>query len=255
MFDTEEETINAIEGSTSFSRHLILKQIRSGNSLIGLWVEPPTAEGDHVVFAGIVPGGYLGELGPNWKGARPARIFSLVFEVGESGEAWIQVDRESTVLLHDGKGTEAYVTVEDAVVKVLKGKATPSPNVINWEDEEMPESFTPSVELFSDGLYYLIFVTRDKGSGVAYYDVCEGGGSFATAESPYLLEEQLLGVPITVRAVDKNGNKRLAFLSPKARPMWYESIETRVILFSIGIIIISFIFIFVFRSRWRRSVK
>ena len=255
MLDTEEETINAIEGSVSFSRNLILKQIHGGNSLVGLWVEPPTAEGDHVVFAGIIPGGYLGELGPNWEGARPCRVFSLLFEAGEEGDAWIQVDRESTVLLHDGKGTEAHVTVEDTNVKVLKGEETPSSNIIDWEDKERPEQFTPSVELFSDGLYYLIFVTRDKGLGVAYYDVREGEGSFTTAKSPYLLKEQCLGVPIMVRAVDKNGNKRLVFLSPEVRPVWYESIKTRVILFSMGIIIISFIFIFVFRSRWRRSVK
>ncbi len=255
MLDTQEEKINAIEGSASFSRNLILKQIRSGNSLVGLWVESPTAEGDHVVFTGIIPGGYLGELGPNWVGARPGRVFSLLFEAKEDGDAWIQVDRESTVLLHDGKGTEAYVAIEDTIVKILKGKGSPSLNVIDWEDKERPEPFTPSVELFSDGLYYLIFVTRDKGSGIAYYEVCEGEGSFTTAKSPYLLEEQPLGVPVMVRAVDKNGNKRLAFLSPKIQPMWYESIKTRVILFSIGIIIISFIFIFVFRSRWRRKIK
>ena len=255
MLDTEGEKVNATEGSVSFSRNLILKQIRSGNSLVGLWVEPPTADGDHVVFAGIIPGGYLGELGPNWEGTRPCRVFSLLFETEESGEAWVQVDRESTVLLHDGKGTEAHVTVEDTKVNVLKGEEILSPNVIDWEDEERPESFEPTIELFSDGLYYLIFVTRDKGSGVAYYDVREGEGSFITATSPYLLEEQRLGVPITVRAVDKNGNKQLVFLSPEARPVWYESIKTRVILFSMGIIIISFIFIFVFRSRWKRSIK
>lgn len=252
MLDTEGESINAIEGSTSFSRHLVLKQIRSGDSLVGFWVDLPKAEGDHVNFSGIVPGGYLGELGSSWVGERPGRVFTLVFEAREEGDAWLQVDRDSIVLLNDGKGTEARVTIKDINIKVVKGEGTTSPNVVSWEDEKKPEPFQPIIELFPDGLYYLIFITRDKDSGVAYYDIREGDGSFVVAKSPYLLEEQRLGLPILVRAVDKNGNKRLASLSPKRQLTWYESIKTRDILFSVGVIIL---FIFVFRLQWRKKRK
>jgi len=255
MADTEGEVINAIEGSTSFSPNLVLKQIRSGNSLVGLWINSPTEEGDHVVFSGIIPGGYLGEIGPNWKGTRPGRIFSLLFEAKESGDAWVQVNRESKVLLNDGKGSEAYVAIEDAKIKVLEGKEAQSPNVIDWEDKENPEPFNPVIELFPDGLYYLIFVTQDKDSGLAYYDVREGEGSFIIAESPYLLENQLLTVPITVRAVDKNGNKRLALIKPKIQSAQNEEVETFPVLPVMGIIVIFCIVIFVFKLRWKKGVK
>ena len=252
MLDAEGEIINTIEGSTSFSRHLVLKQIRSGDSLVGLWVEQPVADGDHVNFSGIIPGGYVGELGASWTGTRPGRVFTLIFEARESGEAWLQVDRDSAVLLHDGKGTKAEVTIKDTNINIVKGKDTLSPNVISWEDEEKPEPFNPIIELFPDGLYYLIFVTRDKDSGVDYYDVRERDGSFVIAKSPHLLEEQHLGLPIMVRAVDKSGNKRLASLFPERQLTWYESINTRDILSSIGIIIF---FIFVFILRWRKKRK
>jgi len=252
MVDTEGEVINAIEGSTSFSPNLVLKQIRSGNSLMGLWIDSPREEGDKVVFSGIIPGGYLGEIGPKWEGVHPGRIFSLLFEVKEGGEAWVQVSRESTVLLNDGKGSETYVAIEDAKIKVLEGKEA---NVIDWEDKENPEPFKPVIELFPDGLYYLIFVTQDKGSGIAYYDVREGEGSFVTVESPYLLENQHLDVPITVRAVDKNGNKRLALLPPQTQPAQHEKVETFPVLLVVGIIVIFCIVIFVVKLRWKKGVK
>lgn len=252
MLDTEGESINAIEGSTSFSRHLVLKQIRSGDSLVGLWVDQPVADGDHVNFSGIIPGGYVGDLGASWTGTRPGKVFTLIFEARESGDAWLQVDRDSTVLLNDGKGTKAQVIIKNTNINIVKGKGSLFSNVISWEDEDKPESFNPIIELFPDGLYYLIFVTSDKDSGIAYYDVREGDDSFVIAKSPYLLREQYLGLPIMVRAVDKSGNKRLASLFPERQLTWYESINTRDILSGIGIIIF---FIFVFILRWRKKRK
>jgi len=66
-----------------------------------------------------------------------------------------------------------------------------------------------------------VFATQDKGSGVDYYEVCEGKSECVRAENLYLLKNQNLDEEITVYAVDKQGNKRMAVLRPEKSTSWY----------------------------------
>lgn len=240
FLDTQGDFINALEGSVSFSQNLSLVQMSHGDSLITFWVRSPEVSGDTISYAGIVPGGYRGEVSPKWVGYHPGKVFSVVFQAISAGNAWVQVNRESTVLLNDGKATEAPLTVKDTVFVVNNGKEgkTFTPATPSWNDTTPPEPFTPFVirnpDTFFSGKYYLIFETSDKDSGVAYYEVQEGDGVFERAVSPYLLVNQRRDKPITVRAVDRAGNVQNAVVPPVLPQLWYESAITyNVLVFSI----------------------
>ena len=58
------------------------------------------------------------------------------------------------------------------------------------------------------------FCDARQGLGIARYEVCEGSKrKCALAESPYLLKNQKLNKNIFIKAVDKNGNERIAMIA------------------------------------------
>ena len=80
-------------------------------------------------------------------------------------------------------------------------------------DTDPPEDFTPFVAsdpTIFDRKFFLVFSATDKGVGIDHYEVREGFWSeYERAESPYLLKDQSLGKFISIKAIDKYGNKRL----------------------------------------------
>ena len=83
----------------------------------------------------------------------------------------------------------------------------------------------------------MVFATIDKTSGVDYYEVKEGKHDFQRAESPYLLEDQSLRSKISVRAVDKAGNERIAEIIPPFKVSWKDIVILLAILIGIGVIL------------------
>lgn len=68
------EPINAVGAKILYGEDLLeFHDIRSGDSAVNFWIEPPTLQksGD-ILFSGIIPGGYQGTKG---------KIFSLIFKV------------------------------------------------------------------------------------------------------------------------------------------------------------------------------
>ncbi|MCK5591644.1 MAG: hypothetical protein KAI72_06790 [Candidatus Pacebacteria bacterium] len=252
MLDAEEDVVNALEGSVSFSQNLIVRQIRYGNSLIQLWMQKPIQKGDSIVYAGIVPGGYSGEISPHWKGNRPGKILSIVFEATKIGDGWVQVNRDSIVLLHDGIGTEASLIVRDMNIEVTEGEGIGQKEV-DWGDKVPPESFTPIVirkpDNFLTGKYYIVFDTQDKNSGVHHYEVKERGTDYIVAESPYLLKNQRFDQDVTVVAFDNAGNVRIEIVPAHLGLAWYDTILTRGILLSIVFSILLIISVRMYKKR------
>ena len=237
--DASSEAVNALEGSLSFSRHLSVQYIKEGDSIIPFWIQKPEIAGDTISFAGIIPGGYLGDLSSQQKELKPGKIFTVRFNTKEEGDAWVQIDRETAVLLHDGKGTEAPLFVRDASIQIYEGTSTQEPNVIDWDDKVPPEPFSLRIvkypNNFFTGKYHVVFVAQDNDSGVSHYEISEGDGSFVIAESPYLLKDQQLDEGITVVAYDKAGNKRSESLFPAEQLRWYEKTAVRVVVLFIVI--------------------
>jgi len=234
VLNTNGEEINAVEGKIIFPSDLLkLKEIRDANSIISFWVDKPKLESDgQIAFSGIIPGGYRGPKG---------LLLTLIFVSKKEGQGTIELQNAKT-LLNDGNGTEAALSIAPYQFTISQAVSAPSaplvvPPII---DKEPPESFVPEIgqnPAISDGKWFLVFVTQDKGLGIDHYEVKETRqrifGVFAkwvTAESPYVLQDQELRSYIFVKAVDKAGNARIEKISPRNPLGWYENYENWLII-------------------------
>ena len=256
LLSSAEEAVNALEGSLSFSRHLSVQYIKDGDSIVPFWLQKPETAGDKISFAGIIPGGYLGTLIPEREGLRSGKVFTVRFNVKEKGDAWVQINRDTKILLNDGKGTEAPLYIQDVGIQVYEGVSVQDPNVIDWEDKIPPEPFSLRITRYPDnfftGKYYVVFAAQDNDSGVSHYKISEGDGDLVMAESPYLLENQRLDKGITVVAYDKAGNKCSESLFPAEQLHWYEKTMFRaVVLFLVTGILILLMFVYLSKKKMR----
>lgn len=226
MLDTQEQTINAVEGEVTFSNNLIeLIDIIDSDSIINLWVEQPSyqcQDSCQLSFSGISPGGFEGVLSPYYKGYRPGKIIDLVFRAKKIGIGTIET-KNARALLNDGYGTRAKLTLKPLTYSIQEFVVVPP--YIPVIDTLPPEPFEPTISrdpLIFNGQYFLVFITYDKDSGIDHYEVREGIKPFIISESPYLLKYQKLDRKITVKAVDKAGNERVVTLPPLKPRVWYE---------------------------------
>ncbi len=222
FLNTENESLNAIEGSVVFPADLLeLKEIQDGSSIISFWSEHPQVSGNQVHFSGVIPGGYNGRQG---------YIFSMVFKARAKGSENIKIS-SATVLHNDGHGTPATIKISDfsfvissAASETGSGSGGNKFITSAYADSQPPESFTPQISqdqtIFS-GQHFLVFTTQDKASGIDHYEVCEGSRPCVKADNLYLLQNQNLDEPITVKAIDKNGNQRIATIQPQKQKFWY----------------------------------
>ena len=146
--------------------------------------------------------------------------------------------------LREKRGTDAEPYAEQ------RGKWGPKVTFRAMIDATPPEDFQPQITEI-EGKKYLVFATIDKTSGVDYYQVSEADGrgfirrliqkdikeEWKKAESPYLLEDQILRSRILLRAVDKAGNERRAEILPPFRIIWEDIIILFLILIVIGVIL------------------
>lgn len=217
--DSEGEIINAFEGTIYVPELLSVEAIRDGDTLIAFWSERPYANNDQtIIFSGIIPGGWWGRNG---------KVFSFIAQTINQGKGTIIVS-DARILLHDGQGTEALISTESLTFHVDE-KTALIPVVFDYDDNELPELFTPLLAQDPDifeGDYFLVFATQDKGSGIDHYEVQETkkrlkdeqGGNWQKAESPYHIIDQTLQSFIYVRAIDRAGNIRVVVLEPTKRP-------------------------------------
>jgi hypothetical protein len=157
-------------------------------------------------------------------------------------------------LLNDGEGTQAALTALSYPFQVTSD-ATGVPAPGTPTDTIAPEEF--SLEVVQDpnvfeGLWFLVFDTQDKGSGISYYEVQERtregikANAWKKGQSPYMLKDQSLRSFIYVKAVDKAGNERISILSPLRPRALYQDYLTWVL----GIIsLIVIILIVIFNAR------
>jgi len=221
FLDTEGEEINAVEAEVEFSPDVFsARGVSDGNSIISFWVNRPKISPGLVSFSGIIPGGYNGRSG----------LLLKIFLVPEkSGEADVAFGENSAAMLNDGKGTKTELELSGAKYRINKFGSV----FLEPEDNAPPEDFRPQIGQdldFSQGKYFLVFSTQDKGSGIERYEVKEGKGPYKIAESGYVLENQKLNEKIMVKAVDKSGNWREAALPPVNRFLWYQELLILVII-------------------------
>jgi len=255
--DTQFEEINAVEVYVNFSDNLVFRDYLDGKSIITHWIEKPHLQYSdvrrpHIGFSGIVAGGISG---------KNLNLVELVFETKETGIAKIEIDENSKVLLNDGLGTKTKLIALSQSFKILEIKGLPE---IKIKDNFPPEPFkiylARNKEIFN-GKYYITFETKDKQSGIAYYEVSEKpinfiflakpdikNLSFKKAESPYVLEDQSLRSYVIVKAVDKAGNERVEILYPQ-RVLVFDDI----LMFIICLVILVGLMIFIIKFRYKNE--
>ena len=244
MIDTEEECINTVQGEIDFSKDILeTVNFTTGNSILTIWLEKPKINQNlgKISFVGGIPGGYCGPL-PGEPGELDL-LLKIFFKTKKEGMANLRLSEESQVLLNDGFGTPAKLTLKAASYEVepRKDRAKDEWQEELEKDDIPPESFEIEInqtpEIF-EGKYFIIFSTTDKQTGIDYYEVKEGKKDWKRVESPYLLEDQSLQSIIKVKAIDKAGNERMAEYLPPKKPFPYWLIVATIVgLFIIGWVI------------------
>ena len=232
------KSINAIQAVLYIPQELVPIDISEGNSIINFWVEKPNFDEATrlLTFSGIIPGGFQEEKAP---------LLIVKFKTAKKeGKAILVFNKQKTkVYLHTPEGLEDSLKLESLTLPIAGGKENIGVEII---DSDPPEDFRPEISRdrnIFENRWFLVFATQDKGLGIARYEVCEGSKrKCAPAESPYLLKNQKLNKNIFIKAVDKNGNERVAVLLPQKPLPWYENY------WIIGIIILGIIAVY-------RSVK
>lgn len=220
FLDTEGENINAIEGAVILPENVSVSEVRYRGSVISLWLTPPSERASgNIDFEGVVPGGY--QASPQSSGS--GNLFTLILLAKSEGVGKFAFSNTPKVYLNDGEGTQRALSKSPATVNVVSSGA-PATNDIG-ADTYAPEPFTPAV--VSGDLYgmpgdVVVFTTQDKDSGIRSYDVGfsyigflpEFLVSWSPAESPHQMQGEDAGKYIFVRAIDNEGNARVATLAP-----------------------------------------
>lgn len=201
--------VNAFSGTLHFPNSLIPVSTSDGDSIISAWITPPKVATTGISFAGIVPGGFAG---------RGGKLFSAVLRATAAGSVTVALS-DVRVLRNDGAGTAEPTTATPLTLTVSKstGSAYAAP-----ADTAPPESFTPHIVpagVLPGAQASVVFSTVDKGSGIGHYEVAETRlpGFLAPlrwerATSPFTLHDQYLTSDVYVKAVDRAGNARVAFV-------------------------------------------
>jgi hypothetical protein len=223
QFDPMQKTYNALEGSISFPQSLTLVKIEVGQSIIQYWVTHPSATGQVIAFAGIMPGGFGGVIDPFHSSLRlPGTIMRLVFTSDKAGGAAL-VATGASAALNDGLGTRESLATASTTVTTSDVLA---PSTIALRDTTPPTLDAQIIQdrhLF-DGKRALIFNATDSDSGIDHVEISENGEAFHTIANPYLLQNQSDNVILTVRAFDIAGNVATATITPSAKQQhrWFE---------------------------------
>jgi hypothetical protein len=266
--DTQFEEINAVEVYVNFSNNLVFRDYLDGKSIITHWIEKPRVVvpsahymASQITFSGIIAGGVSG---------RNLNLVELVFEAKESGRAKIEIDENSKVLLNDGLGTKTKLIALSQSFNILNVESlSRSELALLREKIKIKDSFPPepfkiylarNKEIFN-GKYYITFETKDKQSGIAYYEISEKpinfiflakpdikNLSFKKAGSPYVLEDQSLRSYVVVKAVDKAGNERVEILYPQ-RVLVFDD----VLVFIICLVILGGLIVFIIKYRYKNE--
>ena len=199
--------INAVEGTVLLDTAHTWEAVETGESIVLYWVTPPQIQGRSISFAGLIPGGFVGV-------ATAAGLTGdgLLFRLKGVGENSSVTLTDTAVYLNDGEGSKiAPVAVEYSQRE----------KILSYEEEEdrTPPEWVTGEVLENGDILLLVLAAEDKETGVAYFEVKEGGGQWVQTQNPYILTQESVQKPLYVRAYDQAGNFREIRISPPANYM------------------------------------
>jgi len=258
------ENITAIAANIQYNpSDLKFVEFLDGNSILTFIDKPQLSQEGIISFSGIIPGGYSGRL-PGDPGESNL-LGTIVFQALKTPhkQTTIKILNNSQLLINEGQ----YAI--NPIFSSLDINIYPQEVVFNplneleqtqEADRIPPEEFHPEI-IEINNQNYLIFNTQDKQSGIDHYEIVflkpnifgllRPIDSIKNATSPYPLSETDLKYSFEVKAIDKNGNIRIARVSPLIVMPWYQKYLIWVIIISVPLII----FIAFIISKWLKRKK
>ncbi len=139
VLDTNGTSINGIEVRLNFdSDRLSIVQASTGQSIIGVWVEPPAYDNTRgtASYVGVVPNGIVTDSGV---------IGTITFRAKATGRAVVTVRSDSNILLNDGLGSPATLEkgrAEYAIIPKAPGGVSvyseTHPSQSSWYNNNSP---------------------------------------------------------------------------------------------------------------------
>jgi hypothetical protein len=221
--NTDEASINAVDLGVLYPGNLTVKNISKTNSFIQIWLKEPSYTKDAIFVSGGVPGGV---------NSADSIVATIIFEATAVGDGALGLSPASSILLNDGSGTKAAISLRTQTIHVTARKANQTPRTAVQDvsvtqtktDFTSPRGFTPLIgndtKLFG-GKYFVSFFSSDSGSGIDHYELKEGNGPYRIARSPYVLEDQTLHSVIHIKAYDAAGNVRQETYPGIFKRLWW----------------------------------
>ncbi|MBX4200201.1 cohesin domain-containing protein [Candidatus Parcubacteria bacterium] len=113
LVNTKGISINGVEVRVTFDKNrLEIVKPSSGNSIIGVWIEPPGFDNTKgtASYVGVIPNGIVTNSG---------LVGTITFRVKSTGSALVSLTSNSKILLNDGLGTEARVELGRAQYSLI----------------------------------------------------------------------------------------------------------------------------------------
>lgn len=235
QLDPEGKSVNAVEGRITIAGNYSIQKVTGGNTIINLWVQKPEIQNGEVVFSGIIPGGYTGNLAADWEGYKPGTVLELYVTPRNTGQIEATI-RNARVLLSDGRGTEAPLTVHNFSAFVDKETGA-APSAPRQKNAQPPNHFVPRVfhdPNVLDDKWLVAFATTDEQSGIDHYEIMERYSRFdirqffthntwIVAQSPYELKNQRRDNYVFVKAVNHDNVAVIERIAPTVPVAWYEN--------------------------------
>ncbi|MCI0680300.1 cohesin domain-containing protein [bacterium] len=183
ILDSENRTINALEVNVQFPKDILqVISPTTGKSIISLWTSKPSFNNidGTLNFQGVIPGGINVEKG---------LVATLTFRAKAPGEAFVKINDNSSVLLHDGLGTEVLHDtsggIYDIVLPPPEGPAVASdthPNQLVWYPlrtvslrfEPIPDAAGYSYVLNKEPVDVPDDISEGTKNAVVYRDLADG---------------------------------------------------------------------------------
>lgn len=204
LLDTENQEINALEGTISISGNVKVESVYTGGSVFTLWPVFPVYKNREISFVGGAPSSVFGSK---------LQVFTIALTPQKKGSIMIDVSK-LTAYLADGNGSSVSSFAKKMLSISVSDKLQDNRNDLEEllkNDTTPPERF--NIEYSRDasvyeGKVFLSFYTTDSQSGIVGYDVTEEGKTYRVDDGIYILKNQDLVGTVTVTAIDVAGNKR-----------------------------------------------
>ncbi len=201
----EDTIISGISGDLSFPSNLFdVKVISTQNGIVPLWITQPKVSDEkffdqrtHIIFEGIVPGGFDGVRSPYINGTFPGIIFTITLIPKGEGNGTFELNN---VELHayDDKGTIISNKGESKSIFVphLSGKEVVQNTELTITDNSSVTMLINQSDLVNDNAPYVYIREENPSRTVRHIEVAESDEyspsnvssyEWHTVNNPYLL--------------------------------------------------------------------